>query len=292
MQHLSIQDPQGAKQGLSNISSLPVDFRSATRAGGSPVKPVRDGTRARGCEEAHAIQQLLPAKHASTSSVYGSHRLQPSKPVVSPMRHESSPAKHAMTAAMPGTHQLQPTRRVVSPARHESLPARHMMPPAMHVMPPARHESLPARHVMPPAMHVTLPAKYQSPPARLSPSHGRHTAKFTAFPSDQHGRSSKRGESYTDRTHPADPWVGHMGPTCALSGSMGKQDVASPKGMDQTWLRYLARAKEKQGLQRTTAITAVRSMTSKQVRKATPSADVPIIGSTCQTTSSRCMFHG
>ena len=192
-----------------------------------------------------------------------------------PTRARGSPTKLLRADGRIKSHEALSARkapsRALMAAKHMALSPRHQSPPARHQSPPARHESPPARHQSPPARRALLPAQQLVLPAR-PPRVGfnRGSAGVRAWGSAEvkgalPGRQQSKGMAaggQGGRACPPADWQDRLlGDPSEEPKQTGGGVVGCGEEVDQVWGRYLARAKQKQGLQ--ASGTAV--MSSSQV---------------------------
>ena len=206
------QDASQVLDGLGAVGVLPVSLRSATRAGGSPVK----------------------ALGASPVKQFGDH----------------SPDRCTHT---------------VSPARHRSPPARYHSPPARHMLLP-RQPSSPAQSGWKPAQLKLSSAQPHTVAARHRMTPAQHAGRQPGSPAKQPARSVKYTTHTDGITHCASKLHNHKRLADAQTCGMEARAGVPVTDVDQAWLRYLARAKEKQGQRAAAASRAAAGGSSFQVR--------------------------
>lgn len=216
-----------------------------TRARGSPIKLLRADGTARNREALSARKApscaLLAARHMAVS-----------------LRHESLPARP----------QSPPTRHESLPARYESPSVRHKSLATEHESSPARRESLPAQHAVLSAQQLVLPARRTqlgfnrgSAGVRASGSGGVQVAPLAR----QHA-TGKAGRGPGVRAYLSAEWPDRlMGNPWGEPTQRGGRAVVDGEQVDQVWIRYLTRARERQDLQAGEAASGTAAISSSQV---------------------------
>lgn len=195
------------------------------------------------------------------------------------------PGHALLHMVLPSRHASPPVRQEVSPARQKLAPMRPDSSPARRQSPPAGDYLLPARQMTWPACHVGLPAKQQdySLPARraqlgfsLTPPRvraiGSAEAQGGLLPARQHTTGRAAG-GVQGGLRPLPPplasqqsrgVVGAPSEQSRQSGAKGWGLGCAEEG-DAAWCRYLARAREKQGMAAEVDVLGTRRVISSQV---------------------------
>ena len=196
-----------------------------------------------------------------------------------PTRARGSPTKLLRPDAIARSHEALSARKALShallAAKHMTLTSRHQSPPTRHEPPPARHQSLPARNQSPPAQCAVLLAQRLMLPARHAQlEFNRGSAGVRAWGSAgvrgaQLGRQQSKGRKaggQGGRASPPADWQDRLGGNpLGEPKQTGDRGLGSGEEEDQVWGRYLARAKEKQGLQIGIAVSGTAVISSSQV---------------------------
>ena len=202
-----------------------------TRARGSPIKLLRADGTARNREALSARKApscaLLAARHMAVS-----------------LRHESLPARYESPSI-----------------RHKSLATEHESSPARRKSLPAQHAVLSAQQLVLPARRTQLGFNRGSAGVRASGSGGVQGAPLAR----QHA-TGKAGRGPGVRAYLSAEWQDRlMGNPWGEPTQRGGRAVVDGEQVDQVWIRYLTRARERQDLQAGEAASGTAANSSSQV---------------------------